>query len=93
MIFVAYRKRILSEERETTAVAKGPRIELLSDREAIVEGCRGIMDYDPGYIRMNVGCGTVAFCGENLYAQVYTGETMVIRGTIRTAELGMREHR
>lgn len=67
----------------------GPKVQLLSDREAVVEGCRAILNYDADYIRLNVGCGTVAFCGNELRAEEYSGDTVILRGKIRTVELGM----
>ncbi len=53
--------------REAAADLLPPmRVELLSDREAVVDGCRGILEYNECCIRLCTGPLTVRFTGEGL---------------------------
>lgn len=65
------------------------RVELLSNKEATIEGCKGIMDYERNYIKLNIGSGTVAFFGKDLYAYSYSGDTVILRGKISSLEFCM----
>lgn len=67
--------------------AGGSRIELLSDSQVTVEGCKGIMDYGDEYIKLNIGNGTVAIIGAGMYACSYCGDTVIVRGKITSLEL------
>ena len=64
----------------------GVRIETFSNKEAIVEGCKGILEYSDEYIKLNVGCGNVGFFGTGLYAHSFSDETLVIKGRIKNIE-------
>ena len=50
--------------KDTAAELLPPmRVELLSDREAVVDGCRGILEYSECCIRLCAGALTVRFTG------------------------------
>ena len=54
------------------------RLLLLGNRELTVEGCKGILEYEPEQIRLNLGTGSLTIRGSELtllslepdYAQV-----------------------
>ena len=60
----------------------GPRVEIFSCKEAIIEGCRGILEYGSENIKLNIGFGSVDFTGENMYAESFSGNSIVIKGKI-----------
>lgn len=68
---------------------QGAHVEIVSDREATVEGCKGIMEYSRGVIKLNIGKGSVSFSGEGLYAFSYCGDTVILKGKIRSVEYCM----
>ena len=64
----------------------GTRVEVYSNKEAIIEGCKGILEYSGEYIKLRIGCGCVAFSGNGLYAQSFNGDSIVLRGVISNIE-------
>ena len=64
----------------------GVKIEVYSNKEAIIEGCKGIIEYNEEYIKINIGRGSVVFTGKELYAYSYFCETLVIKGRINNIE-------
>lgn len=64
----------------------GVKVEVFSNKEAIIEGCKGIMEYNDDYIKINIGRGSIVFTGDELFAYSYFGETLVIKGRINNIE-------
>lgn len=64
----------------------GVRIEIYSNKEAIIEGCKGILEYCDEHIKINIGCGSALFSGVGLFAYSYFCETLVIKGKINSIE-------
>lgn len=64
----------------------GSRIELNSNREAVVSDCRGILEYSPETIRLLAGNMTVKFCGRNLVIGSMDRAAAVINGFIVSIE-------
>ena len=83
--------KFLSIKRNLTSLSddmlpSGVRIESFSNKEAIVEGCKGILEYSDTYMKLNIGGGNVGFLGVGLYAHSYSNETLVIKGEIKNIE-------
>ena len=57
-------------------------MELSGNREAIVEGCKGVVEYDEGIIRLNLGKNIVRFTGTGLSIRTLTLEQAIITGNI-----------
>ncbi len=75
--------------KDTTAELLPPmRVELLSDREAVVDGCRGILEYSECCIRLCAGALTVRFTGEGLTMRNFGASGAVVEGKIRSVEFG-----
>lgn len=64
----------------------GVRIELFSNREAVVDGCKGIVEYYDNLIKLNIGNGTVTFSGKNMHIVSFGAEGTVITGKIDNVE-------
>ena len=62
------------------------RVELLSDRQAVVDGCRGILEYNECCIRLCTGAVTVRFTGEGLQMRNFGSLGAVVEGRIRSVE-------
>lgn len=64
------------------ALAGYAHIELNGNREAIIEGCQGVIEYGDTLISLNMGKLTVRVCGCGLtIISMQNGQT-IIRGTI-----------
>jgi len=69
-----------------TTLGSGPTMELNSDREAIVDGCTGILEYTGSVIRLSVNEMTLRFTGDELFIGAMERKGLVIRGRIRSIE-------
>lgn len=63
-----------------------PHIETEGNREVIIDGCKGIMEYDDGLIKLNAGCLTVTFKGADLTIKAYSESQSMITGDIISIE-------
>lgn len=70
---------------DITAVT-GSNIELLGNREAIIEGCKGILEYDENTIRLNLGKLSVKFSGIDLCLKCMNTENVIVEGNITSIE-------
>jgi sporulation protein YqfC len=59
-----------------------PHIELCSQSRAIVEGCKGILQYTSDTVRLNCKNVIVSFFGENLSLCNLNDETITVTGKI-----------
>lgn len=64
----------------------GAHIELYSDREAVVEGIKGIIEYNDCYIKLSGGKYMLEFWGEKLEILTLSISGVVIRGNIKKVE-------
>ena len=68
--------------KEKAALRGVSHMELSGNREAIVEGCKGVVEYDEGIIRLNLGKNIVRFTGTGLSIRTLTLEQAIITGNI-----------
>jgi hypothetical protein len=73
-------------EMPPAAFAGGSKIMLSSNKEAVVEGCRGILEYSDDRIKLNIGGGTLLFVGTNLSIDSLTVNGVVISGKFTSVE-------
>lgn len=71
------------------ALGKGAHIELSCNREATVDGCKGVMEYEEDRIKLNIGAGSVTFTGRGLQITNLLGAQAVIAGYITGLEFTM----
>lgn len=85
----------MSDIRKNTASAFGvplaamggcPRIELIGNSEASVDGCRGVAEYGSELIRFNISGGSIAFTGDGLEIICLAGDQATLRGRIISVE-------
>lgn len=86
-------RRIKEKIEELSSLGSGnelcmPHIELFSNREANVEGCLGIIEYDSSLIRVNCRGITVKFSGDGLCINNMTDGLACVTGTIVSVEFG-----
>ena len=59
-----------------------PRIEMLGNREIIVDGCKGVVEYDETTIRLSLGECVLSLCGDDMVIKSFDSEVAVICGRI-----------
>lgn len=80
-------KQMQTALRETAEDLIPPmRVELLSDHQAVVDGCRGILEYNECCIRLCAGNLDLRFCGEQLSLRHFGEQGAVVEGRIRSVE-------
>lgn len=60
--------------------------EMNGNREVIVEGCRGILQYDENIVKISVKKMSVAFFGRNLSIKCMDVDSLVITGFVTSIE-------
>ncbi|MDR1564389.1 MAG: YabP/YqfC family sporulation protein [Oscillospiraceae bacterium] len=76
----------LAQAFEENITGNTARIEFSGNREVIVEGCKGILEYDDTTIRLNLGRESVRFLGKGLSIGAMSGKIAVIEGYINSME-------
>ena len=62
------------------------RMELSGNRRVVVEGSRGILEYEEGQIRLSTASGEVRFMGRDLCMNCLTEDSAVVTGVILSVE-------
>lgn len=64
----------------------GTMMEICSNREITVDGCRGIAEYSECVIKINTNQGLIAIEGKNLNIKYLSVSSVVIEGIIKSIE-------
>lgn len=59
-----------------------PHIDLCSNCHAVVEGCKGILEYDSDKVKLNCGAKIVTFLGTRLSITALFSEQITVSGVI-----------
>lgn len=68
------------------AFGKGANITLFSNKEAVIDGCYGIIEYSDCFIKLSIGNQIIAFTGCDFDVSDYTDYSITIRGVIKGLE-------
>ncbi len=84
--------RIFRYEKESDSRKKllTPQIEMLSNKELNLDGCKGIIEYNDVYIRIKVSSGEITVTGVSLNIPVFEGPTITVSGDIKSVEFNVR---
>ena len=63
-------------------------IEMISNYCALIDGCKGILEYDDSVIKLNLGKQNVAFRGTSLTIKSLSMEQAMVEGFIAVVEFG-----
>lgn len=61
-------------------------MEINGNREAVVDGCSGILEYSTETVRIRTGRMTVRFCGRGLAIRSLTADALVVTGFLTGIE-------
>lgn len=67
---------------QTAALVPQLRVELLQNRQAVVEGCRGVLEYSDSCIRLSADRLIVRFAGSGLQLRTFGSGSAIVEGTI-----------
>ena len=73
-------------ELPPSALLGESKISINSNKEAVIEGCRSIIEYQDDRIKLNLGNKTVLFTGRNLSIDSLTVNGVVLSGIITGLE-------
>ena len=62
--------------------ADEPRIEMTGNREIIIDGCKGVVEYTENNIRISLGDNVVSLSGDDLVIQSFDNSVIIINGQI-----------
>lgn len=65
---------------------KGPHLELFGNREIIVEGCMGVLEYSDSYLKLRLPKGALTVCGGCFDIVSFEGTTITVKGKISSLE-------
>ena len=63
-----------------------PMMEICSNSEITVDGCRGIEEYSEYVIKINTSDGITAIEGKNLNIKYLSVSSVIVEGTIKSIE-------
>lgn len=63
-----------------------PQFEFIGNREVVIEGSKGVIEYTENLIRINTSIGLVCFKGRNLNLKCITSSELIISGFILSVE-------
>lgn len=59
-----------------------PKIEMTGNKEIIVDGCNGIVEYDENIIKISTNTVSIGFEGQGLVITSYDNKVIIITGQI-----------
>ncbi|MBQ7541263.1 MAG: YabP/YqfC family sporulation protein [Clostridia bacterium] len=76
----------LDETLDGAELSVDAQIELSGNREAVVDGCVGVLQYEDTAIRLSTGRRIVRFTGSDLMIRTMQQNQVLITGTILSVE-------
>lgn len=68
------------------ALFVGPRIELFSNSQLILEGCLGIFEYNDNYLKLRLSHGALILNGQKFDVVSFEEKTITVKGEISSLE-------
>lgn len=80
------KEHLLSSVIPPSALIGESKITLNSNKEALIEGCRNIIEYEDDRIKLNLGNKTLLIIGSGLSIETITINGVMVKGTISSVE-------
>ncbi len=71
-----------AENEFTNELGVLPQLTLLGNREAMLEGCKELTEFENGKVKFNLGNLDICFCGNNLLIKNFGDGSAIISGEI-----------
>lgn len=79
---MAQKRRTQKKTEKLRLPAPEPHIELLGNREIVVDGCKGVVEYDENLIKLNTGELVLGLTGADLLIKSFDCDMAIITGKI-----------
>ncbi len=76
---------------ESLPEISGAVLQIIGNREVLVDGCRGVVDYFDDRITLKTVDGTVTFFGTSLSVDEYYDGKLKIKGRLQNIEFSSRK--
>ncbi len=85
------REKILGGNEDTLKPEhiRGPHITFYSNKEMIVDGCTGIIEYCDTYLRLKAGKGSMTLFGRDFDITVFDDRQLNVRGNFSSIEFSL----
>jgi sporulation protein YqfC len=64
----------------------GPRIELIANKQIVVEGCLGVLEYNENYLKLRLSSTALILQGENFDVVSFSDQSILVKGKINSLE-------
>ena len=75
----------------TEIFTSNSRIELFSNKELILEGCLGVLQFNDNYLKLSLKGGSLILYGRNFDISGFSQKTITVRGFIESIEFCLGE--
>ncbi len=65
---------------------KGPHIELFYNNQIVIDGCKGIYEYNDTYLKLRLDKGALVICGKSFDIVTFENNTITVKGKIDSLE-------
>ena len=86
----AKKKEKLFRYNEQIKKITGTGIEILSNKEISIDGCKGISEYNDEYIKIKISEGYIVLFGSQFSIPVFDGPLITVSGKISSIEFFVR---
>ena len=63
-----------------------PQMEVMGNKEAVIEGCDGVLEYNENVVRLSTGKLVIKFMGRGLILKCMTDTGVIVTGYITSIE-------
>lgn len=71
---------IFGSEKLPETAFSGPRIEIFSNKQFILEGCLGLLEYNDNYLKLRLSKGALVLEGKEFDIVSFEEKTIVVKG-------------
>lgn len=79
----------INTEIPTGIGGNGAKIEIYTNKMAVIDGCVGVIQYSEEMVSLNCKNGTVVFLGSGFIISSYLDNGLVLEGKITSVEFNM----
>lgn len=64
----------------------GPRIELIANKQIVVEGCLGVLEYNENYLKLRLLSAVLILQGEDFDVVSFSDQSILVKGKLNSLE-------
>lgn len=78
--------KLFETHKQTLLPFINASMHLIGNNEAVIDGCKGVLEYNDNQIKVNIGRQSVTFLGKDLQITNYGDNSITINGQITSLE-------